>query len=367
MSDARLEIEGEATAVLAELVGELVAAGHLTDPLWQAAFKTVPRHLFVPRFYRYSSQGSAVVDATHGRDWLSAVYSDIHLVTRDDVRSSSTAPSLMATMLQALELTGGETVLEIGAGTGYNAALLSERLGDNRVVSVDIDPDLVDQARRQLALAGYRPLVAVADGIDGFPGAGPYGAVIATCRLDFVPPSWLSQLEPGGVVVTPMGAGIARIRKDRDGEGATGAFLPDPAYFMPLRHEPGQVSVGELIEIATSSAGISRAYSFDATIYRDNEARFWLDLTNPDVRTASVDGASVAYRSDGSWARLADGLVVQGGPSTVWDDVELAYRDWIAAGRPVRERYRLTITDQQQGVFLDGRPDPVHLLKPLSK
>jgi hypothetical protein len=79
----------------------------------------------------------------------------------------------------------------------------------------------------------------------------------------------------------------------------------------------------------------------------------------------TVEGVSVIFRPDGSWARLADGLAVQGGPGAVWDDVEAAHDDWLAAGRPSREHYRLMITDAGQDVFLAGRADPVHRLEPL--
>ena len=333
------------------MVGELVANGNITDPGWEAAFGAVPRHLFVPRFYRSDQHGSSIVDAASGGEWLSAVYSDIHLVTTEDVRSSSTAPSLMASMLQALELNGDERVLEIGTGTGYNAALLSERLGSDQVTSVDIDPELVAQARERLEEAGYRPLVAVADGVDGYPDADPYDAVIATCRLDYVPAAWLRQLRPGGVIVTPLGAGVAVLRKGAAGDEAAGQFLPNSAYFMPLRHQPEPTAIGELIEVALNGSGVSRSYRFDTSIYRDNEARFWLDLTNPDVRAMTVDGVSVVFRSDGSWARFVDGLVVQGGPGSVWDDVEAAQGAWLAAGRPSREQYRLTVTRRVRRSF----------------
>jgi protein-L-isoaspartate(D-aspartate) O-methyltransferase len=365
MSEPRSSLDRQAAGDLDKLVGELVANGYITDPRWRAAFSAVPRHLFVPRFYRGDQQGTSIVDSTSGDQWLSAVYSDIHLVTTEDVRSSSTAPSLMAGMLHALELSGDERVLEIGTGTGYNAALLSERLGADQVVSIDIDPDLVDQARSRLEGAGYRPLVAVADGVDGYSDAGPYDAVIATCRLDYLPAAWLQQLRKGGVIVTPMGAGVAVVRKGSTGEGV-GEFLPASAYFMPMRNQPEPAAIGEAIQVALSGDGISRAYRFDASIYRDNEARFWLDLTNPDVRSMTVDGVSVVFRPDGSWARLVDGLVVQGGAGAVWDDVEAAHGDWLAAGRPAREQYRLMISDAGQDVFLVGCSSPIHRLKPLT-
>jgi protein-L-isoaspartate(D-aspartate) O-methyltransferase len=365
MSEPRSNLVGHAAEDLDRMVGELVASGNITDPDWEAAFRAVPRHLFVPWFYRSDQNGSSVVDSASGDEWLSAVYSDIHLVTTEDVRSSSTAPSLMASMLQALELTGNERVLEIGTGTGYNAALLSERLGADQVVSVDIDPDLIDRARERLEVAGYRPLVAVADGENGYPDVGPYDAVIATCRLDYIPAAWIHQLRPDGVMVTPLGAGVAVLRKAATGDEAAGHFLPNSAYFMPLRHQPEPTVIGESIQVALSGTGVSRPHRFDTSIYRDNEARFWLDLTNPDVRATTVDGVSVVFRTDGSWARLADGLAIQGGPGEVWDEVEAAHDDWLAAGRPSREQYRLAITDAGQGVFLAGRPEAVHRLEPL--
>lgn len=365
MSEQTSRVNTRAAEGLDKMVSGLVANGNIVDPRWQAAFSAVPRHLFVPRFYRNDQEGSSVIDAASGDQWLTAVYSDIHLVTTEDVRSSSTAPSLMASMLQALELTGDERVLEIGTGTGYNAALLSERLEAGQVVSVDIDPDLVAQARDRLEAAGYRPLVAVADGVNGYPDAGPYGAVIATCRLDYIPAAWLHQLRPGGVIVAPLGAGVAVLRKEATGYEAAGHFLPDSAYFMPLRHQPEPTVIGELIQVALNGTGVSRLHRFDTSIYRDNEARFWLDLTNPDVRAMTVDDVSVVFRPDGSWARLADGLVAQGGPGAVWDDVESTHGDWLAAGRPSRAQYRLRITEATQEVYLAGRPNVVHRLEPL--
>lgn len=363
-ANLRLAIDQQATELRARLVESLIADGAITDPRWQAAFNATPRHLFVPRFYQNTAEGQSPVDASTGEQWLSTIYTDTHLVTRDDVTSSSTAPSLMATMLQALELTGDETVLEIGTGTGYNAALLSERLTDSQVVSVDIDPELVDDARRRLAAAGYHPLLAATDGIDGYPGRGPYDRIIATCRLDFIPPAWLAQLKPTGQIITPLGAGLARITKDPDSGDATGVFLPDSAYFMPLRHNPGQADVADLIQAATTDAGTTRSYEYDATIYRDNEARFWLDLTQPDVRTMHTETAAIAYHLDGSWARLAAGIVTQGGPRNLWDDVESTHHTWIQAGKPARQRYRLAITGQHQQILLDNSPTAVHNLHP---
>ena len=278
------------------MVSELVANGNITDPGGRPLSERYRVTCSFLGSIGATANGSSVVDSGVGGEWLSAVYSDIHLVTTEDVRSSSTAPSLMASMLEALELTGDERVLEIGTGTGYNAALLSERLESDRVTSIDIDPELVAQARERSRKRATRPLVAVADGVDGYPDAGPYDAVIATCRLDYVPQAWLRQLRPGGVIVTPLGAGLWYSGKST-GNDAAGQFLSNSAYFMPLRHQPEPTAIGELIQVALNGGGVSRPYRFDTSIYRDSEARFWLDLTKPDVRAMTWTVCRWSFRS----------------------------------------------------------------------
>ncbi|MCZ9339668.1 methyltransferase domain-containing protein, partial [Streptomyces sp. TRM76130] len=102
--------------------------------------------------------------------------------------SSSSQPSLMALMLAELRVADGDRVLEIGAGTGYNAALLCHRLGDDGLVTtVDLDPEITDSARRHLDAAGYHPAVVTGDGARGVPGRAPYDRIIATCALPAVP------------------------------------------------------------------------------------------------------------------------------------------------------------------------------------
>jgi protein-L-isoaspartate(D-aspartate) O-methyltransferase len=88
--------------------------------------------------------------------------------------SSSTRPGLMLKMLHLLDVRDGMTVLEIGTGTGYNAALLSERLGAQNVTSMDIDSELTSTARIRLGDAGYRPTLATCDGALGYPGRASY-------------------------------------------------------------------------------------------------------------------------------------------------------------------------------------------------
>lgn len=128
----------EWTDRVAALRDELVAAGKLTSPEWEAAVVAVPRHVFVPSYYvhRNGSMVHADTITEQGRrDWLDAVYSNSAMVTKVEQAtqpaflSSSSQPGLMTRMLEALDVHDGQRVLEIGTGTGYNAALLSHRLG----------------------------------------------------------------------------------------------------------------------------------------------------------------------------------------------------------------------------------------------
>lgn len=120
--------------------------------------------------------------------------------------SSCSQPSLVAAMLDALEVHPGHRVLEIGTGTGWNAALLSERVGPSgHVVSVEIDNDVARNARSALEDSRYSALVVTADGMAGYPAAAPYDRVLATASVRRIPRAWLDQTCARGAIVTPWG------------------------------------------------------------------------------------------------------------------------------------------------------------------
>ncbi len=118
----------------------------------------------------------------------------------------TTQPSLSAVMIAGLGLAGGEQVLEIGTGYGYQAALLARLAA--QVVSIEIWPDLAAQARRNLAAQAItNVLVVAADGTEGYPAGAPYDAVIVSAAFTGVPPPLAAQLRPGGRLVQPIGPG----------------------------------------------------------------------------------------------------------------------------------------------------------------
>jgi protein-L-isoaspartate O-methyltransferase len=244
--------EGTVAEARAALVREIAASGALTDPAWRAAFEDVPRHVFVPYYFVSGAGGYERLwcgdsDAMNRQRWLSGAYADGPLATRvrdGELISSSSQPSLMARMLADLEVRDGDHVLEIGAGSGYNAALLSHRLGGERVTTVDLDPEITESARTHLATAGYRPAVVTGDGTRGCPGRAPFDRIIATCTLPSIPPAWLAQCRPAARILAPFATGLITLTVQDGARGrcAEGRFLHTSAYFVPLRGVPGDSS-----------------------------------------------------------------------------------------------------------------------------
>jgi protein-L-isoaspartate(D-aspartate) O-methyltransferase len=177
------------------LVAQLRRAGTLTGPAVERAFLVVPRELFV-----------APAAARQGLEW---VYRDRAIVTERDARgrptSSSSQPSIMAVMLEQLDVRPGQEVLEVGAGSGYNAALLATLVGvGGLVVSVELDEEVARSARAALARGGYPVQVVTADGWHGWPAQAPFDRIIVTASTDDVAGAWFDQLAVDGRLVLPL-------------------------------------------------------------------------------------------------------------------------------------------------------------------
>ncbi|HEY0393010.1 MAG TPA: methyltransferase domain-containing protein [Candidatus Elarobacter sp.] len=175
----------------AGLVAYLRARGDVRSERVAAAFERVPRHVFVPSLPPEE------------------VYADrsIAIKLQDGVPiSSSSQPAIMAEMLEMLALQEGDRVLEIGAGSGYNAALIAELVGSAGFVeTIDLDDDLVAAARAHLDEAGYAQVrTRCADGALGDPENAPFDAIIASVGVERIPPVWIAQLRAGGRLVAPL-------------------------------------------------------------------------------------------------------------------------------------------------------------------
>lgn len=316
--DDRGDLDDLAASARAELVRVIEASGAWdTDPAWREAFETVPRHLFVPYYYAGGVAGQQRLwgespDPRTRERWVRGAYADAPLATRvrdGELLSSSSQPSLMAAMLAELRVEDGHNVLEIGAGTGYNAALLAHRLGDALVTTVDLDPEITESARRHLAAAGYHPVVVTGDGARGVPERAPFDRIVATCTLTSIPRAWLAQSRPGARILTPFATGLAALTV-RDAGHAEGSFLHTSAYFVPLRG-------GSRPEEDVPRLGALPRRTREHELFR-----FLLALTRGSL------------------------------------DPQEAYALWEREDRPVRERYGITVSGDREWAWLDEPTGP---------
>ncbi|GHO79951.1 hypothetical protein KSD_77220 [Ktedonobacter sp. SOSP1-85] len=214
--------------------------GHCLTPIVRDAFLSIPREAFVDQYYR--QRGNELAWDTILDPSLKEIYQDHPLVTRLDARkmpsSSSSQPSVMTAQLEALALAPGQRVLEIGAGTGYNAALMGymvEQVG--MVVSVDIAEDLIQHAAERLKHVGITNVHAfTADGYRGYAEYAPYDRLLATCGVPAIPPLWLQQLREGGIFIANVLLPLASIfvRVEKVGDIGIGKLLPIQASYMRL-------------------------------------------------------------------------------------------------------------------------------------
>ncbi len=198
-----------------EMVTRQLQDRGLTDPRVLAALGRVPRHRFVPA------------------DLAPLAYGDFPLPIGQDQTISQ--PYIVALMSQWAEVRSGEKVLEVGTGSGYQAAVLAELT--EPVFTIEIKPDLARAARALLAELGYaRVQVRTGDGYQGWPEAAPFDAILVTAAAPTVPPALTAQLQEGGRLVMPLGAPggeqtLVRLRKVK-GEMKEEERLP--VRFVPL-------------------------------------------------------------------------------------------------------------------------------------
>jgi protein-L-isoaspartate(D-aspartate) O-methyltransferase len=273
----------------ARLVDGLRDSGLLSGPAVEDAFRTVPRHLFLPGV----ALGRAYADEAVAVQTVGGV-----------TTSAASQPSMMAIMLGQLDLRPGHRVLEIGAGTGYNAALMARIVGPaGRVVAVDIDAALVDGAARHLADAGVHGVELVcADGALGYAPGAPYDRIVLTVGSGDVRPEWVAQLAPGGRLLLPLairGTQLS-VALDLGDDHVLRSASVNRCAFVRLR------GVGAVSEGGVAAGGL-----------------FFLPADDRHVPAEAVAaGLSVPGRSRAAPLRL--------GPGDLWDGFGL----WLALTEP---------------------------------
>lgn len=186
------------------------------DPATLAAMRAIPRHEFVPRRYRDQAYGDHPLPIGHGQ--------------------TISQPYIVAYMTDMLDVEPGAKVLEVGTGSGYQAAVLAE-IGC-QVYTMEIFEALATSARERLERLGYGDVeVRHGDGHEGWPEAAPFRAVIVTAAAGYIPPALVRQLADGGRMVIPVGSvygvqNLILVQKDDEGEVTTRNLLP--VRFVPM-------------------------------------------------------------------------------------------------------------------------------------
>jgi protein-L-isoaspartate(D-aspartate) O-methyltransferase len=219
------------------MVDALREGGRVRSAAVEEAFRAVPRHLFLP--------GLAAAEA-YADEAVAVQFAD------GVATSSASQPSMMAIMLEQLDLRPGHRVLEIGAGTGYNAALMARIVGPaGAVTAVDIDEELVERAALHLASARVNSVELVAaDGAHGYPPGAPYDRIVLTVGSDDVRPEWVAQLAPGGRLLLPLAVRGSQLSTALD-LGADGVLRCDSVRscaFIRLRGAAARTDASRVLD-----------------------------------------------------------------------------------------------------------------------
>ncbi|QNP74966.1 methyltransferase, FxLD system [Streptomyces roseirectus] len=280
--------EAEAERLRNALVDKIRESGYARTLPVETALRTVPRHLFVPEVSLEEAYADAPVNIKYDTDGASI--------------SCASQPTVVALMLDQLEARPGDRILELGAGTGYNAALLAHLAGETgHVTTIDVDDDLVEGAREHLDAAGFTGVKALTrDGAVGHAEGAPYDKIIATVGAHGVPHAWMRQLAPGGRLVVPQrlrGSVSRSIAYEQQQDGRWASVNSRMNTFMPLRRG---IADDDRHVIPLSADGTVRLQA-PAGQHIDAEA---LDGVLEQPRTQEWTGMTVRAGESAEWMEL---------------------------------------------------------------
>ncbi|MCX4691901.1 methyltransferase domain-containing protein [Streptomyces sp. NBC_01408] len=376
------------------LASRLMDSGAMTSD-WLPAYQAVPRESFVPDVIWPGvgpADGGPVASIDRQADpqaWFRAVYSDTSLTTQWDDGNhagpgrgkvptcSNSQPSMVFSMLAALGLQPDSKVLEVGTGTGWCAALLSERIGSENVVTVEFDPESAATAHARLDATGYNPAAVVGDGSQGWPSCAPYDRVLVTASLREIPAEIIRQTQPGGIIVSPYateygGEAVVQLTVQEDGS-ATGPFVSSSAFMRLRQQRAYRTHVKEYLGGKPWPAD----GRLTVTSLCPEDVAAWLPMFAIGLQTHGMfpyperyDGGSYTLwlrdTKVTSWASIdfvpgaEEFEVYQSGPRELWGELRAAYAWWNGQGRPGFERFGLTVRpDGTTWSWLDSPEHPV--------
>jgi protein-L-isoaspartate(D-aspartate) O-methyltransferase len=201
------------------MVADQLRARDIRDPRVLDVMSRVPRHLFVPESERGEAYGDHPLPIGHGQ--------------------TISQPYIVAFMTQALDVRSEHRVLEIGTGSGYQAAVLGELAGE--VYTIEIVEPLADSARETLSTLGYKNVhVRAGNGYLGWPERAPFDRIMVTAAPEEVPEALVQQLRVGGLMAIPVGAWLQELRILRKTESGLETLATMPVRFVPMTGKKGQ-------------------------------------------------------------------------------------------------------------------------------
>ena len=352
--------EAEIRAAVERYADQLKASGAIGSAAAERAFRTVERHRLLETFYYRDAESFRTIqhDPAHPRrDHLALIYADTALATRrigGMPASSTSQASLVARMLELLDLSEGLNILEVGAGTGYNAALLAEIVGGQHlVVTVDVLEDVVEQTRRLLSCAGYPQIqVLLRDGFEGAAEQAPFDRIVVTVGCSDLSPHWAEQLADDGAMLVPLaqasGHPLVLIRKDG---GTLRGRMVERTGFIPVR---GPLHIGnlwapgvqvtdpaEMVHEPDPGPRFSAREPDEPMGITDDETDFLFFLGLHDRRACHApQGPALSDGPDG-WATLAPDGIWWWKEESLARELDRRYREWDARGRPALGDYQV--------------------------
>jgi protein-L-isoaspartate(D-aspartate) O-methyltransferase len=361
---------------LDSLLAALHERGLLNKPQVEAAFRAVPRHLFLPGL----TPNDVYID-----DAIPIKYDD-----EGHVVSSSSQPSMMLLMLEQLDLKPGLNVLEIGTGTGYNAAIIQYLVGQKgKVTSVEFDPIIARQANDNLLRARYSSVLVVTDdGAAGYAPRAAYDRIICTAGIWDVPSVWIRQLKTDGLIVTPIALDGAQVSATfqrighetlessdnipcgfvlMQGAGASPAQyrkvgstaltlagerisqMDTTALHLLLSSDQDQCHLGQSL----APGDIWRGFSTYMMLNHPPEYTFAMYSIAKDQQAYGMEGSGVALFSPGSACLIpynGQGLTYCFAGSDSFIMTEKLMSEWLELGRPDVNQLRLRLSPKSEGL-----------------
>ncbi|MBR7677957.1 protein-L-isoaspartate(D-aspartate) O-methyltransferase, partial [Streptomyces daliensis] len=248
------------------------------------------------------------------------------------------------------------------AGTGYNTALLCERVGQRNVFSKEVDASVADLAQTNLEAAGYAPAVHCGDGEEGFPHEAPYDRLISTASVHRVPQAWLTQVKKGGEIVTPWlpngrALGLIWLRVREPGEVARGWFHGGETFMAVRGQRPTRPDISSIWnETRDAAEQVPGPLDIDLDVHGE----FALAVTLPGVTPYKQDDGWFFLTDDEeSWLRITGEKTTQYGTRDLIRSLRDALGWWERSGRPRLFDFGVTVTPESHTVWLGKDRAPV--------